>query len=91
MFNLKTEHWLKLVNQGKVEGSIMVDFGRAFDLVDRVLLLEKKKLSCYKNGDNFLQLTKSYLDNRKQVVSVNNKSSDMDHVKFGVPQGSILG
>ena len=34
---------------------------------------------------------KSYLDDRTPVVSVNNKLSDIDHVKCGVPQGSILG
>ena len=50
-----------------------------------------KKLSCYKVSDKFLHLMKSYLDDRTQVVSVNNKLSDIDHVKCGVPQGSILG
>ena len=86
---LMTERWLKALNDGKVVGSVMVDFRMAFDLVDHALLLEK--LSCYKVSDNFLHLMKSYLDDRTQVVSVNNKLSDIDHIICGVPQGSILG
>ena len=57
----------------------MVDFRKAIDLVDHALLLEK--LSCYKVSDKVLRLMKSYLDDRTQVVSVNNKLSDKDHVK----------
>ena len=33
----------------------------------------------------------SYLDNRTQVVSANNKTAETDNVTCGVPQGSILG
>ena len=33
----------------------------------------------------------SYLDNRTQIVSVNNKSSETGNVTCGVPKGSILG
>ena len=46
-----TERWLKAINEGKVVGSVMVDFRKAFDLVDHALLLEK--LSCYKVSDIF--------------------------------------
>ena len=56
-----TERWLKAINEGKVVGSVIVDFRKAFDLVDHALLLEK--LSCYKVSDKF-QLMKSYLNNR---------------------------
>ena len=42
-------------------------------------------------SDKFLRVAKSYIDDRAQVVSVNNKISDIDLVKCGVPQGSILG
>ena len=84
-----TERWLKTLNDWKVVGSVMVDFRKAFDLVDHTLLLEK--LSCYKVSDKLLHLMKSYLDDRTQVVSVNNKLSDIDHDKCGVPQGSIKG
>ena len=86
---LMTERWLKALNDGKVVGSVMVDLRKAFDLVDHTLILEK--LSCYKVIDKFLHLLKSYLDDRTQIVSVNNKLSDIDHVKCGVLQGSILG
>ena len=33
----------------------------------------------------------SYLQNRTQCVSIGNVTSDVDIVKCGVPQGSILG
>ena len=64
---LMTERWLKVLNYGKVVGSVMVDFRKAFDLVYHKLLFEK--LSCYKVSDTFLHLKKSYLDDRTQVVS----------------------
>ena len=58
-------------------------------MFDHALLLET--FSCYKVSDKDLHLMKSYLDDRTQVVSVNNKLSDIDLVKCGVPQGSLLG
>ena len=42
------------------------------------------------NLDVILWLT-SYLENRTQVTMANNTLSAQANVKFGVPQGSILG
>lgn len=36
-------------------------------------------------------MIKSYLTNRKVYTFINNTSSDTNHIKFGVPQGSVLG
>ena len=33
-----TERWLKAINEGKVVGSVMVDFRKAFNLVDKIKL-----------------------------------------------------
>lgn len=38
-----------------------------------------------------LALFKSYLLNRKQVVKIKGTYSKFQHIKCGVPQGSILG
>ena len=65
----------------------LVDFREAFDLVDHPLLL--KKLAIYKCGNNYIRLMESYLDNRTQVVPVNNKTSKTGNVTCGVPEGSI--
>ena len=45
-------HSTETLNDGKVVGSVMVDFRKAFDLVDHTLLFEK--LLCYKVSDKFL-------------------------------------
>ena len=70
-------------------GCVLVDFRKAFDLVDNQILL--KKLECYKCNDSCLSWFESYLSNRTQRVSLNNNLSDAADIIYGVPQGSILG
>ena len=62
-----TENWLKAINDGKIVGTVMVDFRKAFDLVDHDLLLQN--LEIYKCSHKFIKLMKSYLSNRSQAVS----------------------
>ena len=40
------DSWLRAVNVGKIIGCVLVEFRKAFDLVDHNILL--KKLECYK-------------------------------------------
>ena len=58
--------------------------------MDHKILLDKLKL--YGFSDKTIAWFKSYLENRKQVVVVESKTSDPKDVgEQGVPQGSILG
>ena len=86
---LMTDTWLKTINEGKLVGCAMIDFRKAFDLVDHQLLL--KKLRIYQFSDMSLSWFKSYLSNRIQQVVINDCSSVNGDVLCGVPQGSILG
>ena len=83
------DSWLKAINEGDVVGCVLVDFCKAFDLVDHQMLL--KKLQCYKCNDSCLSWFESYLSNRTQRVSLNNKLFDASDVIHCVSQGSILG
>ena len=65
---------------------VMVDFRKAFDLVDHTLLL--KNLRHYKISDKTLLWFSSYLLNRKQKVVINDIESKYEKIMFGVPQGS---
>ena len=85
---LMTDSWLKSINDGKLVGCAMIDFRKAFDLVDHQLLLNKLRI--YRFSDLSLSWFKSYLSNRSQQVVINNSSSTSD-VVCGVPHGSILG
>ena len=70
-------------------GCLIIDFRKAFALVDHDILLKKLKLyNCHEYG---LKWFDSYLTNRSQMVSINNAMSDSEPVHYGVPQGSILG
>ena len=89
IFHLTVDSWLKAINEGDMVGCVLVDFRKAFDLVDHQILL--KKLQCYKCNDSCLSWFESYLSNRTQRVSLNNNLSDAADVIYGVPQGSILG
>ena len=69
-----TESWFKAINDGKIVGTVMVDFRKAFDLVDHDLLLQK--LEFFKCSNNSLKLMRSYLSNRSQAISLGGKMSE---------------
>ena len=81
--------WLNAFDNGKMVGAVLVDFKKAFDLVDHNILLNKLEIYGIKN--EALSWFDTYLSNRKQQVSINNCKSDFQHISYGVPQGSILG
>lgn len=79
--------------------AIYMDMTQAFDCVDHQILLDK--LDAYGIRGILNKLIKSYLENRKQYVEVSRidikskqevtYTSHVRTLKFGVPQGSILG
>ena len=84
-----TNKCLGAINNNEMVGMVMIDFRKAFDLVDHTLLL--KKLKYYKISEETISWFSSYLLKRKQKVFVNNTLSDSEDIICGVPQGSILG
>ena len=84
-----TDNWLNAIDNGKMIGIVLVDFKKAFDLVDHKILLSKLKL--YGIKDETLSWFDKNLSQRRQQVSINNAKSEFEQVTYGVPQGSILG
>lgn len=68
---------------------IFLDFRKAFDSIQHDQLL--RKLPYYGIHGTTLQLIHSYLTQRKQYTTVNKVQSQVEFIKYGVPQGSILG
>ena len=66
-----------------------MDLQKAFDTVNHEILLEK--LNYYGVRGTVNNWFKSYLEDRKQIVSINGYESDIKIIKHGVPQGSVLG
>ena len=80
---------LHSMNKRQVSLLLLIDFSKAFDLVDHDILL--RKLEHYGIRGIALKWMESYLKNREQFVFVNGSSSTKLNIKYGVPQGSILG
>ena len=77
------------MEQGNLCGAVFLDLKKAFDTVDRCILLSK--LSEIGVSPSSIKWFESYLNNRKQKTSCGNEISAALPVTVGVPQGSILG
>ena len=76
-------------DEGCVTAPVFVDFQKAFDNVNHQLLLEK--LPGYGIKNHELGWFENYLTSRCQSAVYGNAQSAPQHIKSGVPQGSILG
>ena len=80
---------LDSLSKHQVSLLLLIDFSKAFDMVDHKILL--RKLEHYGIRGIALKWMQSYLSGRKQFVSISGKNSETKEIQFGVPQGSILG
>ena len=83
------EKWRQSLDLNQSAGFLLTDLSKAFDCIRHDLLIAK----CYAYGVDRKSVSYlcDYLSNRKQRVKINNDYSEWRDVKYGVPQGSILG
>ena len=69
---------------------MLLDLSAAFDTVDHNLLLTilEKEIGI---GGTVLKWFRSFLTGRSQRIRLGKVTSDVIYIKFGVPQGSVLG
>lgn len=68
---------------------LFLDLYKAFDNVNHEML--SNKLNYYGIRGLPLEWFKSYQTNRKQCIAIISSASSKQNIKYGVPQGSILG
>ena len=83
------EEWKKATGENKCAGGILTDLPKVSDCLNHDLLIAK--LNAYGFSQNALLLIYSYLKERKQRKKVESSYSSWKELRFGVPQGSILG
>lgn len=79
--NWVVENWKNEMDNKNTAIVVFLDFKRAFETVDRKILLEK--LSKYGIKNNELKWFESYLNARTQRTSVNNNVSDASGLGIG--------
>ena len=78
-----TEYWLSEMDSGNLTGIVLLDFSKAFGLVNHSILLHKLKV--YKFSEQTLTLLKSYLLGRTQEVRIGKFNSEKRNILAGVP------
>jgi hypothetical protein len=90
-----TNEIISVLDDQLIAGRIFRDLAEAFDSIKHDILLFK--LNFYSINGKANKWIKSYLMDRYQRVEIKNKNfshhtaSNWDKIKYGVPQGSILG
>ena len=80
---------IRAMKSGEVTLAVLADFSKAFDTVAYEIVLTK--LHGLGFSKLFLTFLTSFLTERKQFVQIDDKASSTVDLKFGVPQGSVLG
>ena len=70
-------------------GAVRTDLSKAFDCLNHDLLIAK--FEAYGFNTKVLTFIQDYLSNRSQRTKINSEYSSYRDIKYGVPQGSILG
>ena len=78
------------VSEGFCVLLVLLDNSAAFDTVDHSILLKRLELN-FNIKQDALCMINSYLSNREFSVAINDEIGKSNHLKHGVPQGSILG
>jgi len=81
--------WRERLDSGEFILTVMLDFKRAFETIDRDILI--CKLRKFGFGDLSVKLLASYLKDRQQFTKINDVKSDLIENVSGVPQGAVLG
>ncbi len=84
-----TDTLLNNMDKRQVTGVVYLDLKKAFDTVNRSLLL--RKLGAYGVDDRCVKWFRSYLTHRTQCTTIGEVSSTKRSVPVGVPQGTVLG
>ena len=84
-----TNYITKALNNNEYAIGVFLDFSKAFDCIEHEILINKLENMGVRGI--FLNLIADYLAGREQRVFYDNKISDSRNIKYGVPQGTILG
>ena len=80
---------INALDNSKFACGVFIDLQKAFDTVNNDILLSK--LSHYGIRGVAFDWFKSYLNARTQYATINSERSEIQTIKYGVPQGSIIG
>ena len=87
--NYSVNHVISRIESRKHVIGIFLDLSKAFDTISHEKLLVK--LNNYGIRGKCYDFLKSYLNSRKQRTKFIDVKSEFDLIKYGVPQGSVLG
>ncbi len=85
-----TNDLLLASDQGCISLLVLLDLSAAFDTIDHDTLIDRLQNYTGIQGQA-LRWFRSYLSDRYHFVYLNGESSQLSPVKYGVPQGSVLG